>query len=187
MPGPRLVLASRSPQRRAILEQLGIPFDVVPADVAEDTVGDPADVVLRNARRKARAVSGAVVLGVDTEVYLDGRLFGKPADERQARRCLELLSGRTHEVFSGLVLIRDGAEISGVAHTRVTFRALGSDLIDWYVASGEWRERAGGYAVQQRGAALVASIDGDFWNVVGLPTALLLELAPGLLDSPLDM
>jgi septum formation protein len=177
----RLVLASRSPQRRAILAQLGIPFDVVPADVEEDTDGDPAAVVLRNAQRKAHAVPGELVLGVDTEVYLDGRLFGKPSDEREARTFLEELSGRTHEVFSGLVLLRDGREESGVARTEVTFRTLTPGLIDWYLDSAEWRDRAGGYAVQGRGAALIAGIDGDYWNVVGLPTALLLGLAPELL------
>jgi septum formation protein len=181
VPGARrLVLASRSPQRRAILEQLGIEFDARPADVEEDSDGDPADVVLRNARRKAGAVPGDTVLGVDTEVFLDGHLFGKPADEHQARRYLERLSGRTHEVFSGLVLIHDGAERSGVARTEVTFRELDEPLIEWYVAGGEWRDRAGGYAVQGRGAALIASIVGDYWNVVGLPVALLLDLAPWL-------
>ena len=176
----RLVLASRSPQRRAILEQLGIPFDVVPADVDEDTEGDPADVVTRNALRKARAVEGDAVLGVDTEVYLDGRLFGKPDDAERARVFLEQLSGRTHEVYSGLALVQDGAELTGVARTAVTFRALEAPLIDWYLAHGEWEGRAGGYAVQGRGAALIAGIDGDYWNVVGLPVALLLELAPWL-------
>jgi septum formation protein len=176
-----IYLASRSPQRSAILEQLGVPFEVVPADVDEDTAGEPADVVLRNAQRKARAVPGHTVLGVDTEVYLDGRLFGKPPDEQAARAYLERLSGRTHEVFSGLVLIDDGAEHSGTERTEVTFRDLDAALIEWYLASGEWRDRAGGYAVQGRGAALIASIAGDYWNVVGLPVALLLDLAPWLL------
>jgi nucleoside triphosphate pyrophosphatase len=176
----RLVLASRSPQRRAILEQLGIPFDVVPADVDEDTEGDPTDVVTRNALRKARAVAGGAVLGVDTEVYLDGRLFGKPHDAEQARAFLEQLSGRTHEVYSGMALLQNGAELTGTARTSVTFRALEGPLIDWYLARGEWEGRAGGYAVQGRGAALIAGIDGDYWNVVGLPVALLLELAPWL-------
>jgi septum formation protein len=179
----RLTLASRSPQRRAILEQLGIDFEVRPADVPEDTDGDPADVVVRNALRKARAVQGAKVLGVDTEVFLDGRLYGKPANEADARTYLESLSGRTHEVFSGLALIEDGSERTGTALTRVTFRDLEPDTIDWYLASGEWQDRAGGYAVQGRGAALIAGIDGDYWNVVGLPVALLLELSPGLLHA----
>jgi septum formation protein len=181
VPGARrLVLASRSPQRRAILEQLGIEFEVQPADVEEDTAGEPAGVVVRNALRKAHAVSGETVLGVDTEVYLDGRLFGKPEDKHQARRYLDQLSGRTHEVFSGLALIHDGDERSGAARTEVTFRDLDAPLIEWYLASEEWRDRAGGYAVQGRGAALIASIDGDYWNVVGLPVALLLEMAPWL-------
>ena len=153
-----------------------------PADVEEDSEGDPADVVVRNARRKARAVPGDPVLGVDTEVYLDGRLFGKPTDQDQARAYLERLSGRTHEVFSGLVLVHEGDERSGVARTKVTFRELDSSLIERYLDGDEWRNRAGGYAVQGRGAALIASIDGDYWNVVGLPVALLLDLAPWLID-----
>ena len=155
----------------------------MPADVDEECDGDPAEVVTRNALRKARAVEGDPVLGVDTEVFLDGRLFGKPADESEARTYLEQLSGRTHEVFSGLALIHDGQERGGVARTLVTFRTLDLPLIDWYLGSGEWQERAGGYAVQGRGAALIAAIDGDYWNVVGLPVALLLELAPSLLTA----
>ena len=176
-----LVLASRSPQRRAILEQLGIAFDVVPADVEEEHDGDPADVVTRNALRKAQAASGETVLGVDTEVYLDGRLFGKPADAARARGFLEQLSGRTHEVFSGVALIHEGAVQTGVARTEVTFRRLDAALIEWYLESGEWEGRAGGYAVQGRGSALIQGIAGDYWNVVGLPVPLLLDLAPWLL------
>jgi septum formation protein len=177
----RLVLASRSPQRRAILEQLGIEFEVRPADVEEDTEGDPAEIVVRNARRKAQAVSGQTVLGVDTEVYLDGRLFGKPGSEAQARGFLEQLSGRTHDVFSGIALVHEGAMQTGVARTEVTFRRLDTALIEWYLESGEWEERAGGYAVQGRGSALIAGIAGDYWNVVGLPVPLLLDIAPWLL------
>ena len=177
----RLTLASRSPQRSAILEQLGIPFEVVPADVEEETEGEPADVVTRNALNKARAVEGATVLGVDTEVYLDGRLFGKPADANQARSFLEQLSDRTHEVFSGIALIDSGAARTGAVRTEVTFRRLDPPLIDWYLTSGEWEGRAGGYAVQGRGSALVKTIAGDYWNVVGLPVALLLDFAPWLL------
>jgi septum formation protein len=126
-------------------------------------------------------VEGNAVLGVDTEVYLDGRLYGKPGSEAEARTYLEYLSGRTHEVFSGLALIHDGVERTGSARTEVTFRALDAPLVDWYLRSGEWRDRAGGYAVQGRGAALIAAIAGDYWNVVGLPVALLLDLAPWLL------
>jgi septum formation protein len=176
-----LVLASRSPQRQAILEQLGIEFRVVVPDVEEVTKGEPRRLVAENARRKAAAVSGERVLGVDTAVVLDGRAYGKPGDPAEADAFLHRLSGRTHEVMGGIAL-RDGrGERSDVAVTRVRFRLLEKAEIDWYLASGEWAERAGGYAIQGRGAALVEAIDGDYWNVVGLPVAALLRLAPDLL------
>lgn len=184
VPGARRVtLASRSPQRRAILGQLGIAFDVGPPYVDERTEGPPAEVVVDNALRKARAVGGGTVLGVDTEVYLGGRLFGKPRDAGEARAFLEELSGRTHEVYSGLALICDGVERTAVERTEVRFRRLDSGLLDWYLESDEWEGRAGGYAVQGRGAALVQSIAGDYWNVVGLPVAALLDMAPWLVAA----
>jgi septum formation protein len=174
-----LILASRSPQRRAILEQLGIDFRVEPPEVEEVTEGDPRALALENARRKARAVQGVQVLGVDTEVVLDGRALGKPADAEEAELFLRRLSGRTHEVMSGIVL-RSGSEERGdVATTRVSFRSLEQRDIDWYLETGEWRERAGGYAIQGKGAALVRGIEGDYWNVVGLPVGVLVELLPG--------
>jgi nucleoside triphosphate pyrophosphatase len=172
----RLVLASASPQRKAILEQLGIEFTVQPAKVEELSAGEPHHVVVENARRKARAVDGELVLACDTEVILDGRVFGKPADEPEARTFLGRLSGRTHEVYGGIVLRRSGAEKTGVCVTKVRFRALEAPEIDAYVTTGEWRERAGGYAIQGRGAALVDGIEGDFWNVVGLPVPELIRL-----------
>jgi septum formation protein len=187
-----LVLASRSPQRRAILEQLGIEFRVVPAEVEEETAGDPRRLVVENALRKARAVARAEgrsagadaprerILGVDTEVFLDGQVFGKPADEAEAETLLRRLSGRTHEVWSGIALVAGGDERSATACTRVRFRRLEAPDLRWYLASDEWRDRAGGYAIQGRGAALVESIEGDFWNVVGLPVQELLRLAPDL-------
>lgn len=180
-----LILASASPQRSAILTQLGIAFDVLPADVEERDAGDPETAVRENALRKARAVAawagpGAAVLGADTEVLLDGRLLGKAADADGARACLEALSGRTHEVLTGLALLHDGSEATAVVRTAVTFRTLDRPLVEWYLASREWEGRAGAYAVQGRGAALVASIEGDYWNVVGLPVAALLDLAPWL-------
>jgi septum formation protein len=176
-----LVLASRSPQRRAILEQLGIEFRVEVPDVEEVTKGEPRRLVAENARRKAAAVRGERVLGVDTAVVLDGRAFGKPGDLAEADTFLRRLSGRTHVVMSGIAL-RDGrGERSDVAVTRVRFRLLEQADVDWYLASGEWAERAGGYAIQGRGAALVEAIEGDYSNVVGLPVAALLRIAPDLL------
>ncbi len=180
----RLVLASRSPQRKAILEQLGIPFEIRIVDVYELADGDPEAVVSENARRKARAVAegeGKRVLGVDTEVLIDGRLLGKAAVPHEARAYLQLLSGRTHTVLSGLCLLEGETERGGVAETHVTFRTLSPELVEWYLETGEWKERAGAYAIQGHGAALVEQIDGDYWNVVGLPVPLLLGIAPDLL------
>jgi septum formation protein len=186
VPRARLVLASASPQRSAILTQLGIPFEVTPAHIEERADGDPRAAVLGNALLKARAVArqagpGRDILGVDTEVLLDGRLLGKAADERHARAHLEALSGRTHEVLSGMALLHDGEESTTIVGTTVAFRVLDEKLVEWYLAGGEWRGRAGAYAVQGQGAALVASIEGDYWNVVGLPVAALLDMAPWLL------
>jgi septum formation protein len=115
-------------------------------------------------------------LGADTEVILDGHVFGKPGDEDEARRFLRRLSGRTHEVYGGIVLRHGGEELTGLCVTKVRFRALEAAEIEEYVASGEWQERAGGYAIQGKGAALVEGIDGDFWNVVGLPVPELVRL-----------
>jgi septum formation protein len=176
-----LVLASRSPRRRAILEQLGVEFLVTVPDVEELSEGEPRGLVLENARRKAGAVEGERVLGVDTAVVLDGRAFGKPSDAAEAERFLRALSGREHEVMSGIA-VRDAAgERSDVAVTRVHFRELDERTIDWYLSRGEWADCAGGYAIQGKGAALVEQIDGDYWNVVGLPVPLLLGLVPDLL------
>jgi septum formation protein len=176
-----VILASRSPQRRAILQQLGVEFDVVVPDVEEIEDGDPREMVVENALRKARAVEGDLVLGVDTTVVVDGRSYGKPGDEAEAEMVLRLLAGRSHEVWSGIALRRSGAEGTATACTTVTFRALREPLLRWYLGSGEWRDRAGGYAIQGKGAALVEGIEGDFWNVVGLPVPELLRLAPDLL------
>ena len=175
-----LILASRSPQRRAILEQLGIAFEVVAADVEERAAGNPVEVARANAEAKARAVArlrpGATILGVDTVVTLDGEIYGKPADAAAARETLKRLSGRTHEVVSGIALL-DPANPQ-VAHevTSVTFRTLDDELIRRYVETAEWAGRAGGYAIQGKGALLVSRIMGDYLNVVGLPVAKLLDL-----------
>ena len=116
------------------------------------------------------------MLGCDTEVILDGRVFGKPTDADEARRFLGRLSGRTHEVFGGIVVRHAGEERTGISVTKVRFRALEAAEIEAYLATGEWRDRAGGYAIQGKGAALVEGIEGDFWNVVGLPVPELIRL-----------
>jgi septum formation protein len=180
----RIVLASRSPQRRELLGRLGIEFEVVVPEVEEARGGDPGDDVLESARRKATAVdaTGALVIGCDTEVVVDGKALGKPAVEQAARENLELLSGRSHEVLSGLALAGPESDRirEGVARSVVTFQALSAAEVDRYLASGEWRDRAGGYAIQGLGASLAERVEGDLSNVIGLPLALLLELAPEL-------
>jgi septum formation protein len=171
--GEPIVLASTSPQRRAILELLGVPFVVVPPRY-EELGDDPVE----HAAGKARSVDGAgrVVLGVDTDVFLDGRRLGKAEDAEEARAMLGLLAGRTHEVVSGLCLLGDGWEELHRVVTSVSFRPLGALEIERYVRSGEWEGRAGAYAVQGLGATLVERLDGDYLNVVGLPAALLVRL-----------
>jgi len=176
-----LLLASRSPQRRAILEQLAIPFEAVVPQYEEELTGaDPIVEVEHRAQGKARSVAGAAgdrpVLGVDTEVVLGGHVYGKPADGAEAEAMLDELSGKTHEVVSGLCLLTTAWQELHHAVTRVTFRALTPRELGLYVASEEWRERAGGYAIQGLGAALVERIEGDYLNVVGLPAALLVNL-----------
>jgi septum formation protein len=159
-----------------------------PPHVTEQGSGDPGALARENALRKARAarIPGAkeVVLGCDTLVTLDGAVYGKPADENAARMTLLALGGATHEVVSGLALLlgSDGVQ-ERVASTRtaVTFRAIDDALLDWYIATGEWRGRAGGYAIQGAGAALVRAVNGDYENVVGLPVATLLDIYPELL------
>jgi nucleoside triphosphate pyrophosphatase len=181
-PAPPLLLASTSPQRRAILERLGLPFDVVPPRYEEnDPPGlSPAELVRVYAEGKARSVADEArdrpVLGVDTAVVLDGRVFGKPGSAEEAAEMLEALGGETHEVVSGLCLLTPGWVVVEHDVTRVTFRPLTARDLARYVASGEWEGRAGGYAIQGLGAGLVGRIEGDYLNVVGLPAALLVRL-----------
>jgi septum formation protein len=180
-PAPPLLLASTSPQRPAILEQLGIPFELAVPNYEEHDPPD-ADVVQlvrENAAGKARSVGEPderPVLGVDTTVHLDGRVFGKPANAAEAEQMLDALGGHTHDVVSGLCLRTSGWEVVEHDVTRVTFRALTARDLAAYVASGEWEGRAGAYAIQGLGGALVERIEGDYLNVVGLPAALLVRL-----------
>jgi septum formation protein len=181
-PAPPLLLASTSPQRRAILEQLGIPFDVTPPeyDEVDPPEADAVALVREHAQGKARSVAAGAgdrpVLGVDTAVVLGGRLYGKPGDAGEAEAMLDALSGQTHAVVSGLCLVTPGWEVVDADTTFVTFRRLTPRELGLYVASGEWEGRAGGYAIQGLGAALVERIEGDYLNVVGLPAALLVRI-----------
>jgi septum formation protein len=178
-----ILLASTSPQRQAILSQLGIPFEVAaPGYEEHDPPGlSPVELArthaLGKAHSRAAEAAGRPVLGVDTAVVLAGsEIYGKPADPTEARSMLAKLAGRSHEVVSGLCLIGDGWEELEHETTRVSFRPLGEHEIDRYIASGEWRGRAGAYAIQGLGAALVERIEGDYLNVVGLPVALFVRL-----------
>jgi septum formation protein len=183
----RLVLASGSPQRRAILGDLGLDFDVRASDVAEEDEGAPRVVASENALRKALAVAADaeddVVIGCDTLVATELDIWGKPSDEDAARATLRHLSGRTHEVVSGLAVVQRGDVRAATEITKVTFRPLDDRTIDWYMSTGEWNGRAGGYAIQGRGAVLIERIEGDYLNVVGLPVAALLKLCPGLVED----
>lgn len=194
-PGPartRTILASASPQRREILARLGIDFEARVADVQEAAGGDPEEDVLSNAGLKARAVASVLaepalpeavrtlVIGCDTDVVLDGQILGKPGNAREAAGYLEMLSGRVHEVISGLVVIAGAEERHGIERTEVGFRTLDPAAIDGYLRTGEWEGRAGGYAIQGWGSALVESVRGDVLNVIGLPVPVLMRLAPEL-------
>jgi len=189
----RFVLASASPRRRELLPLLGLPFEIVEPEVEELDDGDPLEVVLRNAELKARAVAadeavapGAWVLGCDTDVVADRAVLGKPVDAAGARERLRLLAGREHHVHSGVWLLRKGGDGTpergegAVETTVVRFRELSEREIDAYVATREWEGRAGGYAVQGFGSSLIAAIDGDLSNVIGLPLPLTARLIESL-------
>ena len=184
--GRPVVLASASPRRRELLRLIVPEFEVLALDVPELTAGEPAAVVAENARRKALAGAelepDAVVIGADTEVVLDGRVLGKPDGEEGARERLTGLSGRTHEVLSGIAVAVAGTAETEVVSTSVTFRRLLPEEVDAYVASGEWRDRAGGYAIQGLGSALVERVEGDLSSVIGLPIPALSRMIARLQD-----
>jgi septum formation protein len=210
-----ITLASGSRQRAEILRKLGLEFEVVVPGVEELKGGDPEFEVLENARRKARAVQGAIsraggvaggttpeealataggggspaatgpacLIACDTDVVLDGKALGKPANATEAREYLDRMSGRAHTVMSGLVVLADGEERSGLESTTVVFKQLSDAEKERYVAFGEWQGRSGGYAIQTLGSTLVERIEGSVSNVVGLPVGLLLVLAPELFPA----
>ena len=180
----KVVLASGSPQRSEILGKLGVEFEVVVSGVDELSGGDPEVEVLENARLKARAVArDGMVIACDTDVVLDGKALGKPADAAEARGYLDRMSGRAHQVLSGLVVALDGEERRGLERTTVVFKKLSEAEKERYVAFGEWEGRSGGYAIQTLGSTLVERLEGSVSNVVGLPVGLLVDLAPELFDQ----
>ncbi len=151
--------------------------------VEELDAGDPEFLVIENARRKARAVSappGVLVIACDTDVVLDGEVLGKPADAAESKIYLDRMSGRAHTVMSGLVVVEDGEERSGLERTEVVFKDISDAEKQRYVNFGEWEGRSGGYAIQTLGSTLVERVEGSISNVVGLPVGLLVKLAPEL-------
>ena len=162
---------------------MGLEFEVVVSGVDELDAGDPEFLVIENARRKARAVSaspGTLVIACDTDVVLDGEVLGKPADASESKKYLDRMSGRAHTVMSGLVLVQDGEERSGLERTEVVFKDISDAEKQRYVNFGEWEGRSGGYAIQTLGSTLVERVEGSISNVVGLPVGLLVQLAPEL-------
>ncbi|HEX7317172.1 MAG TPA: Maf family protein [Pyrinomonadaceae bacterium] len=182
-----LILASSSPRRKEILTAVGWPFETHAAGVDETRLAGegPEEFVTRLARAKAEAVAGTrlfgLVLGADTTVLVDGEILEKPRDPEDARRMLRALSGRWHEVLTGVALVRaeTGRSTVGLERTRVRFAETGDDEIDWHVLTGDVLDKAGAYAIQGRAALFIEAIDGDYWNVVGLPVRLVYELARG--------
>ena len=177
-----LILASGSPRRRELLEKLGVSFRVRVSDVNEDIAEpDPACFVETLARAKAGAIAalepGASVIAADTTVALEGRILNKPVDVQQNAEFIADLSGRWHEVYTGICVIHAGQIVSAVELTRVKFRELSEHEIRGYAASGEGLDKAGGYGIQELGMALVERIEGDFFNVMGLPVVRLIALA----------
>lgn len=177
----KIILASSSPRRREILSRF---FDIIvhPSNVNEDKIKekDPTETVIKIA--KAKAFDLAVkfptdtIIAADTIVTLNGKILGKPKDSEEARKMLKQLSGKTHEVVTGYCIISGDKIIEGAEITKVKFRELSDDLIEWYISTQEWRDKAGGYGIQGFGAILVEHIEGDYYNVVGLPIIVIIKL-----------
>jgi septum formation protein len=176
----RLILASASPRRAELLRAAGFAFDTIATNVDESILAgeSPARYVRRLAAEKSAAASLAdrIILGADTAVVVDGEILGKPRDDDDARRMLERLSGRRHEVLTGISLRRNACEVGRVETTTVCFAELSADVLAWYVASGEGRDKAGSYAIQGLASRFVTRIEGSYSNVVGLPVAAVVEL-----------
>ena len=179
---PPLILASASPRRRDLLQNLGLTFDIIPADIDETPRTDetPEDLVNRLSTQKAAAIAAehpeSLVIAADTVVTLDGDVLGKPVDKEENQAFIERLSGRTHRVYTGHAVQRGEEVAACVISTEVTFRNLSSHEVAWYTSTGEGMDKAGGYAIQGYGAALISEVRGCYFNVVGLSVANLLEL-----------
>ena len=175
-----MILASASPRRKELLASMGISFTVVVADATEATEGSPDEVVMENARRKAMAVAqlhpGRMVLGSDTVVCVEGHVLGKPKDKEDAFRMLRSLSGREHQVYTGVCLIKDGKNDVRCDKTDVYFASLTDDEIQAYILTGEPMDKAGAYAIQGIAGMYVEKINGSFSNVIGLPTSLVRQM-----------
>ncbi len=182
----KVILASQSPRRKELLGRVFESFEIIPSGVEETAdASSPSEYVMSLARAKAQDVafsvdSDTLVIGSDTVVVLDGRILEKPTDEEDAFRMLSAMSGRMHEVYTGLALCKDGKTVTDFEVTKVWFRSLGADAIRRYIASGEPMDKAGAYGIQQKGALLVKGIEGDYFNVVGLPLCKLCELLEDL-------
>jgi septum formation protein len=182
MSAPRVILASQSPRRRALLELIGVAHEVRPANLDERALPDepPRAHAERLARDKATAVAqtdpGAVVIGSDTIVVVDGDVLGKPADRATAARMLRRLSGRSHIVMTGVAVRRGERIVSDVVQVDVTFRALSDDDIEQYIDTGEPMDKAGAYGIQGFGATIVERVDGDYFAVMGLPIERMVRL-----------
>lgn len=181
----QIILASKSPRRKEILENLGVEFDIKVADADESCdIKAPDKLVMTIAERKGRAVldeldekekNGTLLIACDTLVYAGGEFLGKPADRDDARRMLKLLSGSAHEVVSGLYLYFGGREVNRAASTKVFFDVMTESDIEKYIESGEPYDKAGAYAIQGKASAYISGIEGDYFNVVGLPAHLLVK------------
>ncbi|EEL49112.1 MULTISPECIES: Maf family protein [Bacillus cereus group] len=177
----KLILASGSPRRKELLELADVSFEIVVSEI-EETIGaysSPADIVMSLALQKASAVAEnhdeCVVLGADTIVTYESRILGKPTDEKEAKEMLQLLSGKTHEVYTGVALISKEKTVTFYERTEVTFWELTEEEIDAYIASKEPLDKAGSYGIQGKGSIFVQHIQGDYYSVVGLPIARLVR------------
>ena len=179
----KVILASQSLRRREILTAVGWEFEAIAADIDETRFAaeDAVSYVKRLARTKARTIAekfpDRLVIGADTVVVIDGEILGQPLDDDDARRMLRLLRGKWHDVLTGVALMRAGEVVVGHETTRVRFSEMSAEEIDWYVGTGEPRGKAGAYGIQGSAALFIKEIQGDYFNVVGLPVRLVFELS----------